>query len=138
MANDLVLTDIDFKEPNAALGAIMAGQSGRLDAFLLTVATDVKNLYQGHVAKRTGQLAASAHAEVIAGGGHDHDRLVGSVTVGGVGAVAEWHSVRNPNPGDEFYYGVLHDLGSPTKDRFQAAKDLFDVTHAYAAVKGHA
>lgn len=137
MANDSIyanmfITEIDFKEPNVALGAIMAGKSGVLGAFLLAGATEVKNLYQGHVAHRSGRLAASAHAEVVEAGGHEHDRMVGKVSVGGVTAVAPkpWH-------GQPFFYGVLHDLGSPTKDHFQAAKDLYDVTQAYAAVKGH-
>lgn len=125
------ITDIDFKEPNEALGAIMAGASGQLGAFLEVVATDIKVLYQGHVAHKTGQLAASAEASVMEGGGHDHDRLVGKVTIGGELAVADWK-------GQPFYYGVLHDEGSPTKDQFQAAHDLYDVTQAYAAAKGHA
>jgi hypothetical protein len=132
MADDHFITDINYYQPNTALAAVMAGTTGTLRLFLGTCGTEVKNLYQGHVAKRSGRLASSAESHVEDAGGHDHDRMVAKVTVGGTIAVAPkpWH-------GEPFYYGVLHDLGSPTKDQFQAAKDLSDVLGAFAAVNGH-
>lgn len=119
------LTEIDVYRPSTALAQIMLSPS--MGAFLTLIGTEVALRYTAKVAKRTGQLAASPRVSTPIGG-QKHDRLVGKVTVGGELAVAEWHSERNPNPGGEFYYGVLHNFGSPTKKaRFPAHDDLKEV-----------
>ena len=81
----------------------------RLGAFLQTQAELVATLYRAKVAKRTGQLAASANPYVTVGG-HKNDRLIGKVVVGG---------------GVE--YAALHEFGSKSNPNRRAAKDLAEV-----------
>lgn len=112
------LFDIDVYQPNAALGQIMAGPGMRL--FLGMLGQEAVLKYRARVAKKTGRLMASAEASTVIGG-HKHDRWVGKVTIGGSMAVSSWK-------GKPFYYGVLHEHGSPRNpERFPAAKDLVDV-----------
>lgn len=126
----LFVHDVNFYEPNLALQAIMSGATGTLGLFLGAISLDVQLLYQGLVNVKSGQLKASAHAQVVSGAGHKHDRLAGKVTVGGEDAVGEWR-------GKPFYYGVLHDLGSPAKSgQFPAYQDLYDALAAYAGANG--
>ncbi|PVB19736.1 hypothetical protein [Mycobacteroides abscessus] len=114
MANDHFLTDVNVYKPNKALAAILSGVEGNLEGFLLVQGAKFVAAYQARVAKRTGRLAESAVAHVVANGGHKHDRLVGKVTVGG-------ETVRNPRGG--FEYTLLHEFGDKDKEH-PAAKDL--------------
>jgi hypothetical protein len=84
-----------------------------LGAILQGHAEQVALIYQGIVAKRTGRLAASAHAYVTVGG-HKSDRLIGKVTVGA---------------GVE--YGLLHEFGSKSNPHRQAAKDLAEAVELW-------
>lgn len=118
------MSDFTAPDPNPALDAVLRGATGSLSSILQTEADRVKNLYQAKVAKKTGRLAASASAHVesrsvIKG----QDRLVGVVTVGGTLPAGVWDSPKNPNPGKAFYYGVLHEFGTPDHVH-PAAKDL--------------
>lgn len=112
------ITDINVYKPNAALGQIMAGPGMRL--YLDILGQEVVLKYRAKVAKKTGRLMESAESTTLMGG-HKHDRWVGKVTVGGRIAVSQWK-------GRPFYYGVLHEHGSPSKpEQFPAAKDLVEV-----------
>ncbi len=119
------LTDIKIPQPNKALSAIML--SPNMELLMGIFGEEVVVRYRAKVAKKTGLLMASAGAQAMIGG-HKRDRWVGHVTVGGESAVALWHSPRNPNPGDLFYYGVLHEHGDggnpPSGWDFPAADDL--------------
>lgn len=122
---ELFLDDIQVPMPNEALGKILAEGPG-LRVRLLGLVTQIGTAYSGKVAKKTGQLAASPRSEVVEAGGHDHDRMVGKVTVGGELAVA-----AKPWRGAPFYYGVLHNFGSPAKEaQFPAHNDLREVAKA--------
>lgn len=122
-----MLTDIKVDNPNRGLAEIMAGPE--MEAYLLVLGADVVARYQAKVARRTGKLMASAHPTVVRGG-HKGDRRVLKVTIGGPEVATVWK-------GKPFYYGVLHDLGSPTKrDRFPGAKDLKAVRDLLEATKG--
>lgn len=115
-----ILTDINVYKPNKALGAIMAGEDPRFEIFLLGLATGKSLMYQAAVAKKTGRLGASSTPMVVMGG-HKHDRLVAKVVVGGTLPANTWK-------GKPFYYGVLHNFGSPSKrDEFPAHNDLKEV-----------
>lgn len=116
-----ILTDITVYSPNKALAAIMAGDADpRFEAFLLVLATKKAIAYKAKVAKKTQKLEKSATPTVVMGG-HNHDRLVAKVTVGGQLPASKWK-------GKPFYYGVLHNFGSPTKrDEFPAHNDLKEV-----------
>lgn len=118
---------------NPALDAILTGKTGSLQNLLHVQAVKAMNLYQAKVHKKTGRLAASAHAytesrEVIKG----QRRLVGVMTVGGTLPVGKWNSKRNPNPGKEFYYGALHEFGTPS-GKHPAADDLQAVVREMSA-----
>lgn len=114
------ITDVDVYYPNKALAQIMVGPGMKL--VLETLGQEVVLRYRSKVAKKTGKLMLSAEASTPMGG-HKGDRLVAKVTVGGTTAVAE-----KPWRGAPFYYGVLHEHGSPTKRaQFPAAKDLAEV-----------
>lgn len=113
----MFLSEINIPDPNKALAAILTGATGNLLGFLELQAQKGKLLFQGKVAKKTGRLGASAEAgvgmrEVVKG----EPRLVGHITVGGDIPVDVWHSPKNTNPGDEFFYGVLHEVGREVSD----------------------
>lgn len=122
-----MLTNIQIPEPNKALAAILV--SPNMELLMGILSQEVVLRYRARVAKRTGQLMQSAEAKPVIGG-HKMDRWVGKVTIGGEAAVAKWYSPRNPNPGDLFFYGVLHELGDggnpPSGWDFPAHKDLRD------------
>lgn len=80
-----------------------------LATMLLHEAEAVAALYQAKVAKRTGKLAASAHAYTTIGG-HKKDRWIGKVTVA-----------------TGLDYGVLHEFGAKSNPARRAAKDLSEV-----------
>lgn len=83
--------EVNIPEPNEALTALLI--SPTMQAICLERAEAAKALYQAQVAKRTGALAASAHAHTEIGGVR-HDRHVGILTVGeGLG------------------YGLAHEFG---------------------------
>lgn len=119
------LTEIDVPKPNKGLAQIML--SPNMELLMDIIGTDVVARYRARVAKKTGQLMLSAASKPKIGG-KKNDRWIGHVTVGGEAAVAKWHSPRNPNPNDLFYYGVLHEHGDggnpPSGWDFPAAKDL--------------
>lgn len=109
------ITDINVYYPNKAMAEVML--SPGMGLFLDVLGQEVVNRYRARVAKKTGRLMVSATASTPVGG-HKHDRLVSKVTVGGEIAVSEWK-------GKPFYYGVLHNFGSPTKRaQFPAHDDL--------------
>ena len=119
-----MLTDIKIPEPNAGLASVLMSQ--QLALFMERLAADAALRYKAVVAKRTGKLAASAVGTVIQGD-HKHDRWCAHVTAGGELAASTWR-------GQPFYYGVLHEFGSPTKrDRFHPADDFEKVM---ATMKG--
>lgn len=96
-----------FPEPNEALTALLI--SPRLQAIVLERATMAQALYQAQVAKRTGALAASAHAHTEIGGIR-HDRHVGILTVGeglAYGAAHEFGVGDHP--------GSVHNLDGPNR-----------------------
>lgn len=84
-----------------------------LGSLLQGHADEVATLYRGIVAKRTGNLAASATAYVTVGGKR-RDRLIGKVTVGA-----------------ELDYGALHEFGSKTNPDRRAAKDLAEAVEIW-------
>lgn len=83
--------------------------SPRLGMLLQQQAEVVAALYRAKVARRTGRLAASANPYVTVGG-HQHDRLIGKVTVG-----------------SGLEYGALHEFGAKSNPNRRAAKDLAEV-----------
>ncbi|WP_207760581.1 hypothetical protein [Mycolicibacterium sphagni] len=131
------MTDIDIPEPNKALAALLLSRN--MELLMGILGQEVVLRYRAKVAKRTGQLAASASSHVQIGG-HKNDRWVGRVTIGGDMAVAKWFSPRNPNPGDLFYYGVLHEHGDggnpPSGWDFPAHKDLKAVVESMNFAQG--
>ncbi|SHT26687.1 MULTISPECIES: hypothetical protein [Mycobacteroides] len=111
-----LLDDIDVPEYNVAAARWM-NTSPVLGGYLAHIGEEVVRLYAAKVAKRTGDLSRSGEVRVLPGGGHKKDRQVAIVTVGGELAAKTWK-------GAPFYYGVLHNFGSPTKEQFQAHNDL--------------
>ena len=95
-------------------------------AILYDNAMEVQRLWEARVAKRSGRLSRSGSVSVPMGG-KDRDRLVSKLTIGGKDVVAPemWR-------GAPFYYGGLHETGSPTKrDRFPAFAELRQVAQAW-------
>lgn len=120
MADELFLHDIKIPDFNPGMSRWLQ-TSPVLGGFLEGLGEEFVRRYQAKVAKCSGDLAATAEAHVRIGG-HDMDRQILVITVGGVGAASTWK-------GKPFYYGVLHDLGTPHKrQRFPGAKDLREVT----------
>lgn len=76
--------DVDIPEPNEALTALL--MSARMRDIVSERANMAQMLYQAQVAKRTGRLAASAHAGPEVGGKY-HDRWIGELLVGGAGSM---------------------------------------------------
>lgn len=106
---------VSFPEPNPALTAALL--SPRMQAIVLERVELAKALYQAQVAKRTGALAASAHADTHIGGAR-HDRHVGTLTVGGglgYGAAHEFGVGDHP--------ASVHNLDGPNRIQ-DAAHDL--------------
>lgn len=119
------LTEIEVPNPNRGLAQIL--MSPNMELLMGIIGQEVVLAYRAGVAKRTGQLMRSAAAQTMVGG-KKNDRWVSHVTIGGESAVAKWHSPRNPNPGDLFFYGVLHEHGDggnpPSGWDFPAHDDL--------------
>lgn len=100
-----------------------------LSALLEKKSLELVRLYQGRVAVKTGRLRASADVHQPFIGGKRKDRLVGKVTIAGPNVVADtlWR-------GAPFYYGELHEEGSPTKrDRFPGAHELREAAQQWRA-----
>ncbi|SIL71932.1 hypothetical protein [Mycobacteroides abscessus] len=115
-----LLDDIDIPAYNADM-AKWANTSPVLGGYLSHIGVEVVRLYAAKVAKRTGDLSRSGGVEVRPNMGHKADRLGCVVTVGGELAAKTWK-------GMPFYYGALHNFGSPTKEQFQAHNDLREAT----------
>ncbi|AGT12620.1 hypothetical protein PBI_WHIRLWIND_13 [Mycobacterium phage Whirlwind] len=119
------LIDVDVPKPNKGLAELLLSDNMML--LMDIMGMEVVMQYRAKVAKRTGKLMASAESKPKVGG-KANDRWIGYVTIGGEGPVAKWYSPRNPNPGDLFYYGVLHEHGDggnpPSGWDFPAHKDL--------------
>ncbi|MCX2716092.1 hypothetical protein [Mycolicibacterium sp. J2] len=89
-----------------------------LAAMLLADAEELVALYRAGVAKRTGRLAASAHASVQVGG-RRNDRWVGKVTVG-----------------DGLEYAVLHEFGAKDQaSRHRAARELAEAVEVWKGAR---
>ena len=128
------LVDVDVPKPSKDLARLM--KSPNMELLMGIVGQQAVSLYRAKVAKRTGKLMASAHAETRIGG-HAKDRWVAAMVFGGDTAVSTWHSARNPNPNDLFFYGVLHDAGDggspPSGWHFPAHNDGKAVRDSMAA-----
>jgi hypothetical protein len=70
--------DVDLAENPSAVGELM--KSNRLREIVFSIAETAQWLYQSRVAKRTGALAATAHAHTEIGGVR-HDRWIGVLSV---------------------------------------------------------
>lgn len=114
--------ELNIPEPNPALTALFL--STEMEAICLQEAEIYKDLYQAQVAKRTGALAASAHASTEIGGIR-HDRHIGVLTVGeglDYGAAHEFGvgdhpgSVHNLN-GLNAIHPAAHDLNRILEER---------------------
>ena len=133
------LRDVKVPKPNKGLAQIL--MSPNMEMLMLLVGTDVVARYRAKVAVKSGKLKASAEAGAAVGG-KKHDRWTGKVTIGGEMAVAAepWRNPRNTNPGQLFYYGVLHEHGDggnpPSGWDFPAAKDLRAVVASMSAGGG--
>lgn len=115
-----ILDDIDVPEYNAGAARWM-NTSPVLGGYLYQIGEEIVRRYEAKVAKRTGDLSRSGQVRVEPGGGKKSDRQMAVVTVGGLLAAKTWK-------GAPFYYGVLHNFGSPTKEQFEAHNDLREVT----------
>lgn len=109
--------DVNIPEPNEALTALLV--SARMRAILDQPTNAALMLYQAEVVKRTGRLAASAHASTEIGGVRQ-DRWIGVLTVGGAGPLGtadyaaahqfgHWQHDRN-HPGEWTWVDGHHDL----------------------------
>lgn len=131
------LFDVDVPQPNKAAQAILL--SPNMELLMGIIGQEVVLRYRAKVAKRTGQLMQSAESQPVIGG-HKRDRWIGKVTIGGDKAVAKWRSPRNPNPGDLFFYGVLHEHGDggnpPSGWDFPAHQDLRHVVDSMGFYRG--
>ncbi|MBX9920006.1 MAG: hypothetical protein K2Y33_09310 [Mycolicibacterium frederiksbergense] len=76
-------------------------------------------MYQAEVAKRSAALAKSAHATVEIGG-VQHDRWVGTLTVGELG-IADDYVLPHEFGADDRYDA---NRGDPTFDETEGARDL--------------
>lgn len=98
--------DVNLPRPNPALTAVL--MSPTMARIVEERANTAAALYQSQVAKRTGRLAATAHAGVEVGG-MKHDRFVGTLTVGG------------PGPLGVAGYAAAHEFGHNTRTGVAAA-----------------
>ncbi|MBY0440984.1 MAG: hypothetical protein K2Q25_02415 [Mycobacteriaceae bacterium] len=96
--------DVNIPEPNRALTELLV--SARMRAIVEERANTAAMLYQAQVAKRTGRLAASAHASTEIGGVRQ-DRWIGVLTVGSA-----------------LPYGASHEFGTRAHGQTDAAHDL--------------
>lgn len=103
------LGEIDVSRAGKSLSLIL--KSPNMELLMGVLGTDAVSRYKAKVAKRTGKLMASAESQPRIGG-HKMDRWIGVMSFGGEGPVSLWHSPRNPNPNDLFFYGVLHEAGA--------------------------
>lgn len=127
MANDAFLYDIKIKRNLPYYAQLRT--SPTLSLLLQQKSLELVRLYQARVAVKTGRLRASAEAHTPALGGKRNDRLVGKVTIAGPQVKADrlWR-------GAPFYYGELHEEGSPSKrDRFPGAHELREAAQQWRA-----
>jgi hypothetical protein len=118
--------DVDIPEPNPALTAVL--RSERIRDIVFERAQTAAALYQAHVAKRTGALAASAHPSTEIGGVR-HDRHIGVLTVGG-GSV-DYALAHEFGTGD--HPQSTHNLDRVSNDITHAARDLNHVLEELGA-----
>jgi hypothetical protein len=102
--------DVTVPEPNEALTAVLLSPTMR--TIVEERANTAAMLYQATVAKRTGRLAASAHAHTEVGGKY-HDRWTGELLVGAIGSLGTVD------------YAASHEFG--TRPHPAAARDLNQV-----------
>lgn len=111
---DYFLHDIDIPVPNRAMDAVL--RSEQIRAAVFEVAELAQALYQAQVAKRTGRLAASAHASTeMAHVYKGQDRWVGVLTVGGTGSqgTVEYGAAHEFGTGD--HPGSIKSLNRPAQ-----------------------
>lgn len=101
--------DVDLPRPNPALTAVL--KSTRMRAIVEERANTAAMLYQSQVHKRTGRLAASAHASTEIGG-VKNDRWIGVLDVGsGASPYAASHEFGHDiNGALTGYANAAHDL----------------------------
>lgn len=133
MARDNFLADIQVYRNSPAYRAFL--NSPLLDSAISEEAIELVHRYRMRVGKKTGRLSASADASLRLGG-HNHDRIIGVVTVGGESTVTTWtgHSslgeydpvkkrtkrVRRSSQSygtHTFNYGEYHEEGTRRKGR---------------------
>jgi hypothetical protein len=101
---------VDLPYPNPALTALLL--SPRMAEICLERATTAAALYQERVAKRTGELAAEAHAHTEIGGVR-HDRHIGVMSVSGPIAYEAAHEFGHIQHGrDPHFIAGAHDLNA--------------------------
>lgn len=74
------MEDVNVPSPNPFITQWLL--SGECHTMMQARAEQMLALYVEHVHKRTGRLAASAHAEVVVGGLTRSDRYIARLTVG--------------------------------------------------------
>lgn len=118
------LSQIDTSMASKPLGLIL--KSPNMEILMDVLGQDAVLRYKAKVAKRSGALERSAQSKPRIGG-HKMDRWIGVMSFGAHGLPAGiWHSKRNPNPNDLFFYGVLHEAGAkhpPSGGDFPAHND---------------
>lgn len=103
-----------YPHPNPAITAVLRGE--RVRSIVFEIAELAHVLYVEQVAKRTGQLAASAHVSTEIGG-VEQDRWVGVLTVGGRGVdYAASHE-----------FGTQADVEGPVQESADGVHNLDDV-----------
>jgi hypothetical protein len=104
------LLDVTIYDPNPAVAAVLI--SPRMRAIVFEVAELAQALYVAQVAKRSGMLAASAHASTEIGGQgrRTHDRWIGQLTVGGTGSLGTVDYGAAHEFGRGEHAGSIHDL----------------------------
>lgn len=105
--NGMFLRDIRLFPTSPAYRLIL--NSPELNGVIRKKAVELVRLYEARVGKKTGQLRDSAEVSIRIGGKR-RDRIIGVVSVGGAGVVAEWK-------GKPFYYGVYHEQGTLNSKR---------------------
>lgn len=105
-----------YPEPNPGISAALTGTQMRqaVEGRAQTAAA----LYQAIVAKRTGRLAASAHASTEIGGVRS-DRWIGVLTVGGQGSRG---SVD---------YAATHEFGRGAEEGAEDLNRILEELHAW-------
>lgn len=113
--------DVKIYNPNPAIAEVL--KSARMRSIVFELAETAHALYVAQVAKRSGMLAASAHAATEIGGQgiRQNDRWIGVLTVGGAGArgTVEYAAAHEFGRGN--HEGSIKQLDGPFGDAAQAA-----------------